>query len=261
MNGEQETAASIQLKMLPETLPNITGYNVDAVLRISEKAGGDFYDIVPLDDDHIFFMIGDTSGKEMTAVLYMNSTISIVYALMYKLRQNKGSFSSFSLIHILEILNNILRIKTGRGHFVTIFIAVLNTKTHQFTYATSGHNPVILYNPETTRYKELKTNGQLCGIVKTELYKKTLEEKTEYIEPGDYLIFYTNGITEAHNRGKELYKKQFYDNIEHIQSNMSAGDAVSFLLKGVEDFTRGSPPYDDITLICLKRNKKEWIMK
>lgn len=250
---EQETAASIQMNMLPGTLPDITGYEISAVSRIAEKAGGDFYDIIQLDDDNILIMIGDTSGKEMTAVLYMNATISILYALVYGLKYSEGTLSSISLLHVLEILNNILRIKTGRGHFVTVFIGVLNIKIHQLRYTTSGHNPVILYNPETRKYKELKTNGQLCGIVKTELYKKTLEEKTESIEPGDCLIFYTNGITEALNVHKELYKKHYYESIRQIKENMSARDIVSFLLKGAEAFTHEIPQLDDITLICLKK--------
>jgi sigma-B regulation protein RsbU (phosphoserine phosphatase) len=242
--------------MLPVTLPNIKGYDISAASSIAEMAGGDFYDVIPLDNDNILIMMGDTSGKEMTAVLYMNATISILYALIYKQDYHKEDLASISLLHVLEVLNRILRLKTGRGHFVTVFIGVLNTKMHRIRYATSGHNPVILFNPKTQKYKELKTNGQLCGIVKTELYKKTLEEKTEYIKPGDHLIFYTNGITGAQNNQKELYKKRFFKNIYKIKNTMSAKDSISFLVNGVKDFSDNIPQQDDITLVCLKRNEK-----
>jgi serine phosphatase RsbU (regulator of sigma subunit) len=253
LEKELEMAASVQRTMLPRELPAISGYDIAAESFMAREVGGDFYDIITMDDENHMIIIGDVSGKGMPAALYMSATLSIIYGIMYEFKHSGDAVVSFSLLSLLEILNNVLKSKMRRASFVTIFVGILNIKNNQFRYSSSGHDPVILYNPKTERYEELKTFGQSCGIVKTGLFKKTLEEKIVTIRKDDYLIFNTDGVTEAYNKNKDPYKKQYLTNICNIQGEESAGNVISFFTNDIRDFANQAPQHDDITLVCIKK--------
>jgi serine phosphatase RsbU (regulator of sigma subunit) len=253
LEKELEMAATVQRNMLPRELPAISGYDIAADSFMAREVGGDFYDIIVIDDENLMILIGDVSGKGMPAALYMSATLSIIYGIIYEFKHSREAVSSFSLLSMLEILNNVLKSKMQRASFVTLFMGILNIKRNIFRYSSSGHDPVILYNPKTDRYKELKTLGQSCGIVKTGLFKKTLEEKTITINDQDYLIFNTDGVTEAYNKHKNLYKKQFLSNIASIQGKESAKKIITSFIKDIWAFVDEEPQHDDITLLCIKK--------
>lgn len=253
MEKELEMAASVQKNMLPGELPDVSGYDIAAGSFMAREIGGDFYDVITIDNENFMIVIGDVSGKGMPAALYMSAAMSIIYGIIFDFKFSRETISSFSLLGILEILNNVLKTKMRRASFVTIFMGILNTKNNQFRYSSSGHDPVILFNPKTDRYEELKTFGQSCGIVKAGLFKKTLEEKTVTIKHNDYLMFNSDGVTEAHNKNKDQYKKHYIANISKIQGEESAESIISFLINDIRDFVNKEPQHDDITLVCIKK--------
>lgn len=253
LEKELEVAAAVQRNMIPRELPSISGYDIAATSFMAREVGGDFYDIITIDRENLMIIIGDVSGKGMPAALYMSATLSIIYGIIYEFKYSRKAISTFSLLSVLEILNNVLKAKMRRASFVTLFIGILNLKNNQFRYSSSGHDPVILYNPKTERYEELKTVGQSCGIVRAGLFNKTLEEKIITIKKDDYLLFNTDGVTEAYNKNKDLYKKNYLANINNLQGEESPEGIITFLINDIRDFINKEPQHDDITLVCIKK--------
>jgi serine phosphatase RsbU (regulator of sigma subunit)/uncharacterized membrane protein affecting hemolysin expression len=248
-----EMAASVQLAMLPQKTPDIQGYDCAADSRVAKEVGGDFYDIIALEKEKYLILIGDVSGKGIQAALYMNVTMSIIYTVVHEFISKGGPVSSFSLLHILETLNDVLNTGMKRANFVTLFLGILDTRQHVLRFTSSGHEPGILYNPKEKKYEELKTGGQPCGVVSKGLFKNTLEEGTALIEAGTYVLFNTDGITDVCNRNSESYRKHYLERVKTIEGHESAEKIVGYILEGVKQFFEGEPQQDDITVVCLKR--------
>ncbi|MBN1699950.1 MAG: SpoIIE family protein phosphatase [Spirochaetales bacterium] len=253
IDKEMEIAASVQRFMLPEKAAYIRDYDSAAVSIPAGEVGGDFYDILPIDRENFLLIIGDVSGKGLQSALYLSTAMSILSTAVHDFIIRGANAATFSPLTMLKILNDVLMSKMKRTNFVTAFLGVLNTREHVFRYANSGHEPAILYNPKTGTYEELKTEGQACGIVRQEQYVTTLEEGTALVGLKNYLLFYTNGVTDVRNKNNESYRSLFLDRIKKIEGDETADAIVSGICKSVEDFLDGEPRSDDLTIVCLKR--------
>lgn len=239
--AEMSIAAKIQADALPPAAPVFENHP-DICLRCSvntaREVGGDFYDYFSIDENRVCFLIADVSGKGTPAALFMMTAKTIIkdYAFAY------GSTSE-----IFTAVNERLCENNGEGMFATAWIGILDARTMTLQYTNAGHNPPVL-----------QRHGEPCEMMKTVhgLFLAGLET-TRYkqseirLAPGDRLILYTDGVTEAHDRTNKVFGTQrLLKTLENTKAS-SGEQVLQSITDDIKEFTVGVPQFDDITMVVL----------
>ncbi len=239
LQEEVATARRIQQQLLPEEPPMLTGWEVAASNRPSRHVGGDYHDFLPLPDGEIGIAIGDVSGKGVPAALLMSN-------LQAALRVR--AISGESLDRLVNDVNRTICRNTGSESFISFFIGALDPVRGKLTYTNAGHNAPLLVRGDGT-VEELETGGLLLGVFP----EATYERGTVELRPGDLLVLYTDGVTEATNERGDMYgEERLMGSLVEWRSH-GAGDVHRRLLDEVHHFQNGTPPDDDLTVVLLKR--------
>jgi phosphoserine phosphatase RsbU/P len=233
-------ARDIQRAMIPDTPPNLKRFEVAARLEPALNLSGDFYDYIRLAEHKVGIMIGDVAGKGVRAAMGMAAARSITRLV---------ARSGFGLAKMMRAANSRLHRDLGRQLLVTMVYGVLNTEARTFQYSNAGHNPPILMKPDG-RWRALKTGGLMLGIFDQQQYKS----ETIYLQKGDLLFFYTDGLSEAHTappERQEFGERRIVEVVrEHRRERASViADAV---LQAVKEFSADAHQHDDLTLVVLK---------
>jgi serine phosphatase RsbU (regulator of sigma subunit) len=240
LEKEMGLARQIQLALLPEHLPEIPGYSVFAVNDASRAVSGDFYEFQGRDDnDEQVIVIADVSGKGMAASLLAASFDALLMGPI-----EVGHTPD----HICARVSRRLFMKTPPERYVTAFIAALDPGTGRLSYTNAGHNAGLLVRADS-RVQRLEANGLPLGlfpVVEYELVDVTLE-------PGDLVLLYTDGITEAANaKGDEFGLERLQAVVQKYAQEPLVALAVA-IETAVEVFADGTPFGDDRTLVMLRR--------
>ncbi len=240
---ELEIAHEIQANMLPRGCPADDQMEFSVEYRSAREVGGDYYDFMEIDDKRIGFLVADVSGKSLPGMLVMLLTRDIVKREARRTPDPAGLLRSVNR----ELLPNI-----KRGMFVTMFVGVLNRITGVFTFASAGHNPLIRLGAGTGDPELLKTKGFPLGLMEAEQFDERLERGVIQLEPGDWLVQYTDGINEARNAENVEYgMDRFIRNLE-TDRNLTAGSLVKDVIERHSEFVGTAPQFDDITLLVMK---------
>ncbi len=238
---ELETVAGIQRSLLPRTVPVIPTLGMAAYYQTSHRAGGDYYDFFALPDGKWGLFIADVSGHGTPAAVIMAVTHSLAHT--YTGNQDRPGA-------LLEYLNSKLHaLYTGSSDtFVTAFHAIYDPRDRSFTYASAGHNPPRLKRCEDGSLALFDEAGGLpLGITAETSYP----DARHLLVPGDQIILYTDGITEAYDdRGEQFGLARLDKVLENC--SIGASDLLRSVLEALEAFTAGKPPHDDRTLLVLK---------
>lgn len=244
LDRELQVVGEIQRSLLPQTLPDIPGFEVAAFYSTSARAGGDYYDFFPLKDDGVGVFIADVSGHGTPAAVLMAITHAIAHA-------RPGTHTP--PIELLKYLNTRLSCSYTRGRsFVTAFYAVIDPSTRTLTYSRAGHNPPRLVRGN--RIMSLEENGALpLGIFDGQPYSQT----SVALEKGDLLLLYTDGITEANapiqpDQSRELFGVERLDRLLAGCTDGSAESCVSRIRAELASFCQNAPQMDDQTLIAIR---------
>lgn len=252
LKKEMEMAAEVQLQMLPKEFPAIPGYEIAAFLSMAKEAGGDFYDVLPLDNARYLLVIGDVSGKGMPAALFMSAMVNTVRTQVKYL--SRAESNEISPKRILEIANAMARQSMTRRNFVTMMVAVLDADKHTLTFSTAGHDPAMKWNPSERSLEQLRTDGIACNFGTEEVFAAKTHERCVEIEQGAFIFWNTDGITEAKNEeAEEFQDKRYWSAIMDITSETSPQKALEEIVERVRSFQGEKPQYDDMTLLALKR--------
>jgi phosphoserine phosphatase RsbU/P len=239
VDREMSAVADIQRSLLPATLPNIPGLDLAAFYQTSQRAGGDYYDFFELPGGRWGILIADVSGHGTPAAVLMAITHSIAH--MY-------CDPPATACRLLDSVNAVLasRYTIDTGNFVTAFYGVYDPAKRSLEYSTAGHPAPRLRQP-CGKITVLPARGGLpLGIEPTERYA----ESCLRLEPGQTLVFYTDGITEARNGGDDLFGTERLD--KAIATVAKPADRVlENILAAVECFADGRPPVDDRTLLAV----------
>jgi serine phosphatase RsbU (regulator of sigma subunit)/anti-sigma regulatory factor (Ser/Thr protein kinase) len=243
LSRELELARQIQESLLPKQ-PHVAGaFRVQGSHRAALEVGGDYYDYFALPDGRIGLAIADVSGKGLAGCMVM----SMLSALLRAYRRATSSPAEL-LAALDEQLGGTLR----TGSFVTMFYGILDPRTGELVYASAGHNPLLVYRRDGGRLESFPTRGIPLGAMRGGVIRRTLQDRTLRLAPGDLLVQYTDGINEAFDpEGKEQFGVERLE--QAITSTATAGaDAVLASVRGaVEAWTGDSPPQDDETLIVV----------
>ena len=238
LERELELAREVQQSVLPRVFPQVEGYAFAASNRPARRVGGDFYDVVVLDDGHVGLVIADVSDKGMAAALYMALTRSLWLAEAHR---------TLSPLVALERVNTLL-VELGRpGMFVSVFYAVLNTSTRQLTYVRAGHDrPLVLHNGTLG---PLLGRGMCLGICPTE--QLGLSEEQTVLCPGDTVVFYTDGMTDVVSPEGELYDLSQLQGLLLNHTTLPPRDLCSATFHDLDAYRGEAEQYDDMTMLVL----------
>jgi phosphoserine phosphatase RsbU/P len=244
LDRELHVVGEIQRSLLPEALPTIPGFELDAYYQTSALAGGDYYDFFPLDDGSWGLFIADVAGHGTPAAVLMAITHALAHA-------QPGTHTPPA--ELLRYLNDrLVHAYTRNGTFVTAFYAVLNPRDRTLTFSRAGHNPPRLVRGD----KVLSINGEgglPLGILSGQPYKQS----TVTLEHNDLLLLYTDGITEAMAPakgpdGRELFEIERLDQLLLQCHGCTADECIERIRTAVAAFTDNAQPTDDQTLIAIK---------
>jgi sigma-B regulation protein RsbU (phosphoserine phosphatase) len=238
---EMKLVADIQRSLLPSRMPDIPTMALAAYYQTSRRAGGDYYDFFRLADGKWGLFIADVSGHGTPAAVLMAVTHTLAHSYC-------GPSDPPS--RLLEYVNQHLtaRYTAPSDSFVTAFYGIYNPVDRSLTYACAGHNPPRLKRCEDGSLTLLdKASGLPLGIKAAEQY----ESATHHLVPGDQLVLYTDGITEANNPKGELFGLERMDKVLE-NCSVTASDLLKSVLAEVETFTEGRPAHDDRTLLVAK---------
>lgn len=241
VDNEMKVVADIQRSLLPADLPDIPSVQLAAHYQTSQQAGGDYYDFFALPDGRVGFLIADVSGHGTPAAVIM----AITHAISHTYPTEPVPPGA-----IMTYVNDKLttRYTTHLGAFVTAFYGIYDPKTRELRYTSAGHNPPRIRRCDTRQIEALDRSSNLpLGIVPDEIY----EESVFQFRPGDQVIFYTDGITEAHNPAGDLFGVQRLDEaLSRCQPDAQA--IIDHVLAEVDRFAAGRAADDDRTLVVAK---------
>ncbi len=246
LEQELKTARDIQEKLLPDEMPQFPGFEITGTNLPSLQVGGDYFDFIELESGHLGIAIGDVCGKGIPAALLMANLQAGLHG---------QAVGPTEIASVITRMNDLLVRSSDINMFASFFYGVLDRSLSTFTSTNAGHNPPLHFR-ENGEYKKLKANGLIIGFLPNQKYG----QHTSKIEPGDVLVLYTDGITEAVKEVLDGNKDKYFEEarlIEVIKKNLdkSARDIQSAILEAISDFTAGAPQNDDITLVVIKRTK------
>jgi len=242
LERELKLAREIQDSLLPEALPQIPGFSLAADWRSALEMAGDFYDIFPLPDGRWGIVVADVSDKGAAAAMYMAMTRSLIRASASNHSNPAGT---------LHEVNQRLLAHSTSDMFVTVFYAVLDAETQTLTYANAGQNPPLLRR-SSGRIEKLTRTGAALGV----LEDLALSDASLILAPGDSLVIYTDGVTDALNpQGEEYGTTRLAEALLNI-AHSDARHLLDHLTGGLTAFTQDVPPFDDITFFILINGTK-----
>jgi serine phosphatase RsbU (regulator of sigma subunit) len=241
---EQELALAgqIQARFLPDTLPQVPGWQLAVTLEPARQTSGDFYDVIPLPNGRLGILVADVADKGTGAALYMalSRTLIRTYAVEHHARPDFA----------LRVANNRILTDTQVDMFVTVFYGVLDPLTGKLTYCNAGHNPPLLlskYNGTVVR--KLTRTGIPLGI----FTGQTWEQRTVQLDMGDVLVLYTDGVTEAQNHQAAFFGEQRLMAVAQAHKQSSAQEIRAAVMREIQTFVGRAPQFDDIALLVLVR--------
>jgi sigma-B regulation protein RsbU (phosphoserine phosphatase) len=240
-DSEMQIAMAVQRALLPEELPQVEGYEFFASYDSAQAVGGDYYDVIVLDDDKVCLSFGDVAGKGVPGALIMSRISSVVQNTM-RFCQNVGD--------AIATINDMMCVNMAEGRFVTYVLAIVDTKTHEMTLVNAGHmSPMIRKADGSVEEFDEDTIGLPIGVMEDYPY----EVVSRKIGPGETIVLFTDGVDEAMDPEGELYTLQrlraFVEN-----GPASTTEMGETLLADVRKHANGRPQNDDITIMTFGRN-------
>jgi serine phosphatase RsbU (regulator of sigma subunit)/putative methionine-R-sulfoxide reductase with GAF domain len=239
LETEVELARQIQQTFIPETLPLLSGWDLASRWRTARQVGGDFFDVMELPDGRIGLFIADVADKGIPAALFMALTRTLVHASV---------IGTESPAEALRRVNDLLIPDTQQGMFVTAAYAVLYPESGELVYANAGHNPPLWLTGDG-KVQRLTRTGMALGVVEG----TSMEERRIELKPGDGLLLYTDGLSEAFSTAGDMFGE------ERIIAALQAGQAKSAerILQRIEvdldKFVGDEAQSDDMTMLLLRR--------
>ena len=256
LEREMQLAREIQRTFLPGQLPRLPGWELTVWWRTAREVGGDFYDLINLPDGHLGLVIADVADKGVPAALFM----VLVRALLRASAKESGSPAE-----VLAQVNDLLAPDAQGGMFVTLFYAILDPKTGAISYSNAGHNPPLWACRGDQTIALLTKTGMALGVQEG----SPMEERTLEMAQGDFLVLYTDGVTEAISADGTTFD---YERLHQCVAETAFGEAVAAMESAedkpaansmlqaidaaIETFTAGIPPADDSTVLILYRQRE-----
>ncbi|QQR79530.1 MAG: PP2C family protein-serine/threonine phosphatase [Deltaproteobacteria bacterium] len=232
----------IEEHLLPESTPKIPGLYFDSYYQSAQEVGGDYFDFIEIDERYLGIVVADVSGKGLESSMLM----SIV---CHALRSQAGL--SLSPREVIDETEGLLLPKLGQNHFVTLFYAILDRKKMTLKCSNAGHPPLLVGNRITGKTHWVRPKGVALGL--SRFQRITVREECEVsLNPGDFLFFYTDGVTEARNSDDDCFGRKRLETF-FSETSREKIQIIHELKTELENFAEGAPQQDDVTAVYLER--------
>ena len=238
IRNELGLASDMQQSILPKEFPISSRFDMNGVMEPARQVGGDFFDVIRINDDKFGIAIADVSDKGVPAALFMMSSRTLL----------KGSALGAKYPEkVLAEVNTLLESENDAGMFVTVFYGIFDSQTGELTYSNGGHNPPLIVHPDgSSDYLEMPS-----GIALGMFADMDFESRKTQLRKGETALFYTDGVTEAMNSNDELYGE---DRLQEVVAGIvrdGSSDVSKDVVKSVRDFAGDAEQSDDITCVSL----------
>ena len=239
---ELEIAHEVQERLFPQEYPPMAGLDYAGACRPALDVGGDYYDFIALSKTELGIAIGDVSGKGIPAALLM-ATLRAFLRGQTMLRQS-------DLTAVMENLNKLVYDSSTSNRYATFFYGEFDTTTRLLTYVNGGHNPPMLFRQSDggCDVVRLGTGGPVIGLIEDCFY----QQGSVSLEPGDVLVAYTDGISEAMNDAEDEWGEEQLKDAVRPHRQAPPRDLIDRIMKSADAFVAGAPQHDDMTLIVLR---------
>jgi sigma-B regulation protein RsbU (phosphoserine phosphatase) len=244
IHAELAVAAAIQQSLLPLPLGEDSSLDVAAMMLPARHVSGDFYDYFHIGDKHFGFVMGDVAGKGIPAALFMAVARTVLRA---------QAFQGATPDRCLSAVNRVLLPQGAAETYVTLFYGILDLESGKLVWTTGGHTPPWIV-PADGLARQLKNN---CSFMVGMFEEACFECAETTIHPGDTIIVYTDGITDAENPKGEMFGKVRLSALIRDIHEASAAGMTGRIVETIRDFTAGAPQADDITLLAVRFNGRQ----
>jgi sigma-B regulation protein RsbU (phosphoserine phosphatase) len=244
LDRDIQIARDIQKILLPSDAPELPGYQLSGLNLPAKTLSGDYFDFLPVDDDHIGIAIADVSGKGVPAALIMAMCRGALRS------QSRGECSPAA---VLRSVNRQLYPDMKEDMFISMAYVVLNRHTGEALLARAGHDAPLLFRAASGEIECLNPKGMAVGIDSGGVFDRFCADFSFRFEPGDLLLLYTDGITEALNAAGEEFGIQRLNSELKDHPAEVASETLHRLARSVRAFAASQPQHDDITLIALRK--------
>ncbi len=240
MNREVEIAREVQQRLFPQRIPDVAGVSLAGICRPALGVGGDYYDLIELEGGRLGFAVGDVSGKGISAALLMASLRASLRGLTLD--------SSEDLAGMMQKVNRLVYEASASSRYATFFFATYDPVTRELRYVNAGHNPPVIVRGASQELVRLDAGGLVVGLLSSANY----EAQSVVLEPGDLLIGYTDGISEAMTVDDEEWGEDRMIAAAPLVTTAGAMDVVESIFRAADLFTAGAEQHDDMTLLIMK---------
>ncbi len=225
MNREIEIAREVQQRLFPQSIPSVAGVGLAGFCRPASEVGGDYYDLIEMENGHLGFAIGDVSGKGISASLIMASLRASLRGLLL---DEPGD-----LANMMQKVNRLVYEASSSSRYATFFFATFTPQTQEFRYVNAGHNSPVLLKQASGELQRLEACGPVVGMLPLASY----EARSLILEPGDLLIAYTDGISEAMTAEDEEWGEDRMLEAVPRRASASASEVLEEIFRAADDFT------------------------
>ena len=241
---EFDVASEIQSNMLPKDFEEFSQkelFEVYAYMNPAREVGGDFYDYFKVDDDNVYFVIGDVSDKGIPATLFMVKTLYLI--------KNHSKFNE-NLSQMIGEVNDLAYERNNEEFFLTTWIGKLNLKTGKLSYVNAGHNqPLIKHGSNSFEYMGTRPNLVIGGMEGISYVEHEID-----LNEGDMLFLYTDGVTEANENYNEFYGEDRLREVINKNKDEKLSDIIKEVNRDIDKFCNNSEQFDDTSMLIIKYN-------
>ncbi len=243
MDHDLTVARQIQTALLPRAIPRLPGIELAAYNHPAQEVGGDYYDFIMIDDDHLGIAIADVSGKGIVGAIMMSISRSVLRA---------QASNNLSPAAVLKGVNRIMFEDIAEDMFVSMLYMVLNIHTHELAVARAGHERPAWCQASEDTFTIIDSRGIALGIADKDAFESTLSETRVTLRPGDVVVAYTDGVTEAMNAEREEWGVERFLEAVHAAAPDGANAVLNSTQQRMMRFVGGTEQYDDMTLLALR---------
>jgi sigma-B regulation protein RsbU (phosphoserine phosphatase) len=240
LERELQVAREVQASFLPQETPQVPGWEFVACWQPAREVSGDYYDFIQIDGGRLGLVIADVVGKGMPAALFMVLTRSIVRASV---------IGAVSPAEGIAHANQLICADATTGMFVSLFYAHLDPQTGEMTYVNAGHHPPLCYRAQQDELLSLPRTGMMLGV----LADTPFEQRTVHLAPGDFVLSYTDGVTDAIDARERAFGMERLQRTVFDRRHAPTDDILATLERDVQTFCGAGTPFDDIAIVVTKR--------
>lgn len=238
---EMETAWKIQSHFLPQKLPRLSNVEMSIRLKPAKEIGGDYFNVITINENNTLFFVADVSGKSVPAALIVSTIYSFlqIYFIVQK--------NNFDPIEMVQAFNRFLINSTTSDKFATAWFGIINTQTKILHSINAGHNPPYLLKADARELLKLCTGGLMLGCLDFPYSSEVIQ-----LNKNDLIIFYTDGIPEAMNKKEEEFGEERFENLLIAYRTLQPNELSKIIFEEVKQYRGGAEQSDDITLGIIK---------